>query len=152
MPLEIERKYKLIQSPDNKFYPPGNCIHIKQGYLATGLDEVRVRTVNNVYGFITVKLGSGLIREEFEHRISLATANQLMQKCKNQINKSRYKFERFEIDVFNDHNSGLILVEIELVDPDEQVLFPYIFDGFVLEDVTMDTTYKNQYLASHTVV
>ena len=65
------------------------------------------------------------------------------------IEKIRYKVEWggliWEIDEFDGLNKGLILAEVELSDPNQQISLP----PWVGEEVTPDPRYFNSYLVTN---
>ena len=161
MPLEIERKFlvnkKLLFDSGILFCPPESTDspyisykYIRQGYLLIEPDkEIRIRAVrklNNVFGFITIKLNDNndLIRQEFEYPIPFDAAKELIaNNCHLKIYKRRYIIGRFEVDCFEGENSGLIIAELELKSPDEEVSLP----EWIGEEITFDKRYKNKNLA-----
>lgn len=151
---EIERKFlvdinKLPNLENNPSY------EIAQGYLSTD-PVVRIRIskkTNNDHhfystpsGFITIK-GPGLGNHlEFETRIDYSNALELMTLCKSVMKKKRFilpvqndKKLNWEIDFFEDENSGLVVAEIELPKED----YPFEKPEWCLEEVTMDSRYTN---------
>jgi CYTH domain-containing protein len=77
MGIEIERKFLFIFI--GKDYPKLEGKVYRQGYLpAENGTTIRVRTVGAV-GYITIKGASvGLSRKEFEYRIPLEDANEML--------------------------------------------------------------------------
>lgn len=152
MGREIERKYLVI---DCRFKDIAvEKKHIVQGYLSTSPDStVRIRTINDEQGFITVKSrNKGATRGEWEYEIPYTDAVELLALCQkdNLIDKSRYVVEHdsktWEIDEFMHPCSGLIVAEIELADENEQFTLP----DFIGQEVTGDARYYNSNLSSNT--
>ena len=83
------------------------------------------------------------MRDEFQYRIPLNDAKQLIKLCKEKIVKTRYRSDGFEIDVFHGALQGLIIAEYELIKVREQVYLPKGIQGF---EVTNDSRYNNQNL------
>ena len=149
MAIEIERKFLLKNdSWRNKTQP----VFISQGYLHIAKDLViRVRTVADK-SFLSLKGTAGGIRRlEFEYRIPMSDAVQLLEKfsIKPPIEKNRYYIEvsgfKWEIDEFLGVNTGLILAEIELKHERQQFPIP----EWLGAEVTGDIRYYNAYLAKN---
>ena len=155
--LEIEKKF-LIEYPDFeklKKYKPFKA-EISQTYLVSnfGSHRIRKRGANGVFTFFeTLKVRiSESCCEETEGIISESEYNELMKSAdpnKNTINKHRYCFlymgQYVELDVFEFWNDRAIL-EIELKNIEQKVFLPK--EITVIEDVTDNPKYKNNYLAS----
>ena len=124
--LEIERKF-LVLSEAFKLEATVR-VAMRQGYLSTDPGRVvRVRLSENLdsgrrEAFLTIKgqsIDKGLSRVEWEQAIDFEEAEQLLALCLNYpIEKTRYfvpvQGHTFEVDVFEGHNKGLIVAEIEL--------------------------------------
>ena len=158
-PYEIERKF-LIEYPDTeKFENDPNCkrVEIIQTYLnSENGDEIRVRqrgeNSNYIYFKTIKKKVSDIKRIEIETELSKDEYLTLLMNAdtsKRQIRKTRYclTFENkcFEIDVYP-FWSDKAIVEIELNDENEEILFPDCIK--VIKEVTDDERYKNASLAS----
>ena len=147
MGIEIERKFLVIGTAWKKDAAPVSCC---QGYLCPGSGvTVRVRIMGE-QGFLTVKgRGEGVARQEYEYRIPLAEAREMLNTlCAGPlIIKDRYRIPHaglvWEVDEFGGDNSGLVLAEVELDDPDQQVSLP----GWVGREVSGDPRYFNAALA-----
>lgn len=147
--IEIERKY-LVKNLD--FVKYGVPHRIKQGYISTEDGRVvRVR-IKDQKGYLTLKSASqGFAHHEFEYEIPVADAELMLDKMchKPIIDKTRFdllhKGKKWEIDVFNGENEGLIIAEIELQSKDEEFKIP----PFIDREVTDDPRYYNAYIAKH---
>lgn len=155
--LEIEKKF-LIEYPDFeklKKYKPFKT-EISQTYLISNFGSHRIRK-RGAYGVFTffetlkVRITENCC-EETERIISESEYNELMKSAdpnKNTINKHRYCFlymgQYVELDVFEFWNDRAIL-EIELKNIEQKVFLPKEIK--VIEDVTDNPKYKNNYLAS----
>lgn len=142
--FEIERKFLVDKDKWEKIVCE-ESFEIKQGYIFNDEKGVlRVRIKRNK-GFITIKsANSGLKRLEFEYETPLKEAEELLEKmCDKYISKTRfhYHFDNhlWEIDVFHDKLSPLILAEVELKDENEVFEFP----DFIIEEVTSNKSYYN---------
>lgn len=142
MPKEIERKF-LLKNGDWRAGAKGTFY--KQGYLSTKKERtVRIRT-NGREGFLTIKgPSSGASRLEFEYRIPLDDALEIMELCEKPIiEKTRYIIEyggmKWEIDEFEGVNKGLLLAEVELTHEDQKIDIP----EWIGEEVTGNPDYYN---------
>lgn len=150
--LEIEHKYLVDRSSWNPSLSERSS-RILQGYLVRGSGKtVRVRikeSETGTSGYLTLKGPSnGAARAEFEYPIPAEDARAMLDLfCGNVIEKTRYEvlFEgkRWEVDVFEGANAGLIVAEIELSSPDET----YVKPGWITENVTDDPAYSNAALS-----
>jgi adenylate cyclase len=149
MAIEIERKFltkadSWRQTAQGKLY--------RQGYIPTvGKQAVRVRVVED-QGYLTLK---GPVvnysRLEFEYPIPLDDAMQMLDRLciPPLIEKIRYQIPWgdlvWEVDEFQGDNTGLILAEVELTDPQQAIVLP----DWVGKEVTGDPRYYNSYLSKH---
>jgi len=149
--IEIERKF-LVKSDAFK-QEAFKSTRITQGFLSTDPKRtVRVR-IKGECGFLTIKgksNASGTSRFEWEKKISVDDAKQLLQLCKKGvIDKIRYEVKvgnhNFEIDEFFGKNKGLIVAEIELKNENEVFVKP----NWVGKEVTGDVKYYNSQLSKH---
>lgn len=150
--LEIERKF-LVDDKGNCLKSATASFSIVQGYLSNDpARTVRLR-IRNKHAFLTVKGASsanGTTRVEWEKEISNEDAKALLPLClPGTIHKTRYhvpyKQHLFEIDVFEDNLSGLVLAEIELENATQKIELP----SWIGKEVTGDNRYYNSYLAVH---
>jgi adenylate cyclase len=147
MKAEIERKFRLLRYA-RAGLDEGVCI--RQGYLSFD-PEIRVR----IYGArasLTIKRDlsrsdTSIVREEFEYSIPLADAESLLSLASAHLTKTRYRIDRFEVDVFEGPLVGLAILEAELSHAEERMVLP---DGFVAVEVTGDVRFLNQRLARTT--
>ena len=150
---EIERKF-LVHPTKLPTLPAGS--HMVQGYLAFK-PTVRVRTEEGPgdvrKAYITIK-GAGLVgRDEFEYDIPFEEARQLLTLARNAlVIKTRYRLPvagqpdlKWELDIFEGDNAGLIVVELETPTYDTQYEHP----DWLAQDVTEDPAYKNAALSQH---
>jgi CYTH domain-containing protein len=128
--MEIERKF-LVR--DSSFIGMSfKNIRIVQGYICRDAERsVRIRIAGDE-AFITVKSASdakGWSRYEFERRVPLDDAEELMKLClPGVIEKVRYCVRAgshtWEVDVFHGENEGLTVAEIELESVDDTFAIP----------------------------
>jgi adenylate cyclase len=146
MAKEIERKF-LVKNESFKLFSTG--VIYRQGYLNRDKERtVRVRVAGEL-AFITIKgLTNGMERLEFEYRIPLEDANEMLETIcvKPFIEKLRYKImsdnHLWEVDEFIGDNEGLTVAEVELKSADEHVIIP----DWVGQEVTGDLMYFNSNL------
>ena len=151
MALEIERKFLVLD--DSYKHEAFSKSHICQGYICSERGRtVRIR-IRDEYGYVTIKGPSedgGLARSEFEYKIPLDDAKQLMKLCEpGQIDKIRWLVKSgdhtFEVDEFFGDNEGLVMAEVELTSVNENVEIP----AFIDKEVTGDSRYFNSHLRIH---
>lgn len=135
-----------------KTHDQGLELFIQQGYLLVDEDmEVRVRKSWNkawAKGELTVKSGWGLMRGEQTMEIAWDVAEGLVNTCKYQLDKVRHVLDgRWEVDRYYDRHAGLVIMEIELTSPDEQVEIPAEFQPYLIREVTEEEVFKNKNLA-----
>ena len=148
MAKEIERKF-LVKSDSWRGQEAGK--RYRQGYLSTAKERtVRVRTAGDK-GYLTIKgISVGASRSEYEYEIPVADANEMLDRlCERPlIEKTRYRVPHdglvWEIDEFEDENSGLIVAEVELKDEHQSVTLP----DWVGQEVTGDPRYFNANLVA----
>lgn len=142
MGTEIERKYlvdveavrPLLENPKS----------IVQGFLSF-VPTVRVRRTE-YEAELTVKGKGTLVRPEFNYRISLMDAEEMLRMCQgNLIEKTRHRVGPWEIDEFHGLLQGLWLAEIEMLSVDMVVRCP----AWIGREVTEDKRYTNAYMAQH---
>ncbi|MDG1840880.1 MAG: CYTH domain-containing protein [Crocinitomicaceae bacterium] len=141
---EIERKF-LVKEEEFAKLNLTRGEDILQGYLKnTPVLTIRIRATKN-HAFITVKgKTTGISRDEFEYEIPQKDALELFDKYISQkIKKKRYSIvfenKKWEIDVFSENLSGLIIAEVELNSESEQVVVP----SWCIREVSTDTRYFN---------
>ena len=155
---EIERKF-LIEYPNlEELEQLPNCsrVEIIQTYLlsADG-SEARVRQRgadgNYIYTHTAKRKVSSTKRVEMERRITKNEYLRFLMDAdpeRRPIRKTRYCLsagtQYFEIDVYPFWKDQAV-VEIELTDEDEEILFPEQIK--VIREVTEDEAYKNSFLA-----
>ncbi len=148
MAIETERKFTVT----GDFRKEVQSIkRIIQGYICADQGRtVRVRIAGED-GYLTIKGPSDekfWSRYEFEQKIALADAQELMKLCVSGIiHKERHYIpageHMWEVDVFHGDNEGLVIAEIELQTEDEQFEIP----AWVGEEVTSDRRYYNSMLS-----
>jgi len=146
LPIEIERKFSVKHLPDGLENYPQH--HIVQGYISIGNDgkEIRLRNKDNDY-FLTVKSGGGLVRSEYEIKLTQEQFQDLWPATDGKrLEKTRYFIPgNIELDIYSGDLEGLITAEVEFKSEKDSEEFtpPDWFD----EELTYDKKYKNQSLA-----
>ncbi len=141
--LEIERKY-LLKSMDWLSEDVKSTHEIQQAYLFQGEEKsLRIR-LKDTRAYLTIKMGKGISRHEFEFEIPQTDAIEMIQVAElKSLRKTRYEIQFYdhiwEIDVFKGKHDGLILAEIELTSEDERFAMPH----WLGEEVTHDPNYLN---------
>lgn len=148
---EIERKF-LVKGNFKKFAV--EHFDVIQGYLSRAPKRsVRVRIIEEK-AFLTIKgIGNanGTTRYEWEKKIDLSDAKDLLRICKRGIiKKTRYIIPAndnlfFEVDLFKGKNKGLVVAEIEL--PTENAFFKK--PNWLGKEVTGNKRYYNAMLAKN---
>jgi adenylate cyclase len=149
MGKEIERKFLVI---DRRWQEGATGVRYRQGYLAVGPPvAVRIRMAGGE-AFLNIKKATlDITRDEFEYRIPIEDAEAMLNElCEGlSIDKVRYKIRYggmlWEIDVFEGANEGLVVAEIELLDPDQGFEHP----PWLGEEVSGDPRYLNTSLSRH---
>lgn len=144
---EIERKFLVAT---DRLGPLEAGAELVQGFIAVSeTAAVRVR-LSGDSAWLTIKTNSaGATRAEFEYPIPAEDALQMLtvMGVGSTIRKTRYRYPYgghvWEIDVFHDENSGLVLAEVELGSESESLAIP---DWATLE-VTGDKRFYNVELA-----
>ncbi len=149
MAKEIERKF-LVRD-DRWRHSVAEILNLRQAYIASMEDRsVRVRLVNGDIATITIKIGRAITRDEFEYRISVADAEELIGAAIGLvIEKTRYKVPHkgftWEVDVFSGAHAGLVIAEVEMRSEDDDPELP----DWLGKEVTGQYRYSNQALATH---
>jgi len=147
--VEIERKFRLFSLPEGLDNSDVTAALIEQGYMG----KLRLRRKGNQF-FLNVKgkREQSLGRGEWEVEVPGWVFAKLWPQTEGaRLTKTRYGWRRdgrlLEIDVFQGHLAGLILLECEFASEAEAVSFslPEIFG--TATEVTDDERYKNSQLA-----
>jgi CHAD domain-containing protein/CYTH domain-containing protein len=150
-PLEVERKYLLSGFPPHAGGAP--VLEVEQGYIPGQVIGERLRRVQGPDGvrcYRTIKLGAGVVRQEFEEPASVAVFEAMWPLTEgHRLRKRRYLVPHegltWEIDQFTDR--PLVLAEVELPPPGEAPELPAWLVPWVVREVTDDPAYLNSSLA-----
>ena len=146
MAKEIERKYTVrhLDMIDGRLGAV-----IVQGYLADEPMTIRVRIID-AEAFMTLKAKKvGIQSDEYEFPIPMHHARELLDKhCGSRIiEKTRYRVPHarhvVEVDVFSGRHSGLVIAEIELDHPEQEVDLP----DWISSEITHDHRFSNSELS-----
>lgn len=154
MGIEIERKFLVRKIPLDICQRRIIC----QGYILNEAGRVvRIRTLEKEgqaggTGFLTVKGRTrDNTRPEYEYEIPLNDARKMLDLVceKPLIRKTRlwtlYEGQEWVIDCFAGENRGLVVAEIELRSPDQEVAVP----PWAGPEVSRDPRYFNSNLIRH---
>jgi adenylate cyclase len=148
MAQEIERKFLVRHEGWRENV--SRLSHIVQAYLgaAPGL-SIRLRIRDGQTAFLTIKSAEkGLSRSEFEYPIPVSDAEAMIALSGGpRLEKTRHDVMlgdlKWEVDVFEGVNAGLVLAEVELPSETHAVSLP----DWIGEEVTGDPSFYNEHLA-----
>ncbi|MDQ6625577.1 MAG: CYTH domain-containing protein [Verrucomicrobiota bacterium] len=147
---EIERKFLVRKLPMNLAQFPH--AQIEQGYLAIAPEgvQVRLRQSGETHS-LTFKRGRGNAREEREVELTAEQFAVLWPGTDGKrLAKTRYNVPLgdcvVEIDIYSGRHEGLVVAEVEF--DDEQSALAFQPPDWLGDDVTHDSRYSNQLLAS----
>jgi len=148
MGVEIERKFLVADARWRESVT--GSVRYQQGYLSrSSSSAIRVRT-DGENAFLNIKSTTdGITRLEFEYPIPLADAEELLARValRPLIVKTRHYLDfggrRWEVDVFEAENAGLILAEVELEAAHARLDLP----PWVGAEVSADPRYYNSSLS-----
>lgn len=150
MALEIERKFLVLD--DSWRNSVRDSAYFRQGYLNNEIHcSIRVRVCGDRAWLNIKSVTIGAQRQEFEYEIPIDDAHAMLSALSRRplIEKTRYFVDvgphTWEIDVFEGDNTGLVVAEIELGNPDETFEKP----GWLGEEVTYDPRYYNTSLSTN---
>jgi CHAD domain-containing protein/CYTH domain-containing protein len=149
--VEIERKYLLRELPQR--VRGAESTELEQGYLPGGVVRERLRRAVGPRGARftrTVKLGTGVVRAEFEEELPEPEFARLWPLTASaRLRKRRYLVPDgalvWEIDEFLDR--ALVLAEIELPTADSEVTLPEWLAPLIVREVTDEPAFTNLRLA-----
>jgi len=149
--VEIERKYLLHGLPPQLASMP--AVAIEQGYIPGQRIHERIRRISGPEGvrcWRTIKLGAGLVRQEFEEEMPERMFEGLWPLTEGRrVLKRRYQLAdgefTWDVDEFTDRT--LFLAEVEMPSAGASVTVPDWLAPWVVRDVTDEPEYGNLSLA-----
>ncbi len=150
MALEIERKFLVVNESFRSMAREKH--HILQGYLSTDPNKtIRVRIIDDNAWICIKSRNIGPIRNEWEYKIPIIDAEQILKLCGNSIlSKFRYivpfNGDIWEVDEYENDLTPLIIAEVEMDSENHQLSLPC----FVGKEVTGVPEYYNSALATNT--
>lgn len=150
MPTEIERKY-LLRNDDWKLSADQGTKYVQGYMIGSKFASVRVR-IEGGKSFLNIKSATlDISRQEYEYQIPVDEANEMLDTLceKPLVEKTRYivihQDLKWEIDVFEGRNKGLIVAEVELESEDQQIELP----SWCGQEVSEEPRYYNVSLGKH---
>jgi adenylate cyclase len=155
MGYKVELEYKFLVHAAKLPELKGGS-KLSQGYLGFN-PTVRARldepADGEAVGYLTIKSPALAGRDEFEYEIPADEARELLKLSRSSIvSKRRYKLPvegapdlKWELDIFEGDNAGLIIAELEVPDSSTDFTRP----AWLGEDVTDDPRYTNAALSNH---
>jgi len=148
MPVEIERKFLVVD--DTWRWEVSRHRAMQQGYLGApgGKASIRVR-LEGKRALLNVKAAvMGAVRAEYEYEIPLEEGREMFENlCIGRLEKTRHYIDRdgltWEVDEFHGDNDGLIVAEVELIDPQQEIPRP----SWLGREVTDEPKYYNHSLS-----
>ncbi|MBI4280717.1 hypothetical protein HY628_00800 [Candidatus Uhrbacteria bacterium] len=142
MAMEMERRFLVkavdLSIGDHPELGEAPAKKLMQAYFGTAPGfALRLRTIDCSQAFLTVKRGSGSIREEWEIPIDYEFARQLFPGCLHFLQKRRYYRDGWEVDFYDHPLAGLITAEHEVKDKtelDQIILPPWIKEAVEVTD------------------
>ncbi len=155
-PIEFERKF--LVNADQAALVFGSATHsevVEQAYFMQ--DDVRCARLRKRESqwLLTCKMATGEKGKAFEAEttVDAVFAQALWPLCPARVQKRRHYVQvgpfGWEVDQFLDHNTGLVLAEIELSTQAESDQLDTMFPAWVGQEVTGDPRYFNTWLASN---
>lgn len=148
--MGVENERKFLLADDSWRDEVSHSQRMRQGYLGSDRrSSVRVRIAGEDARLNIKGATVGASRAEYEYPIPLADAKEILDTLVvgPQIDKTRHHVEfkgnLWEIDEFHGDNSGLIVAEIELPDPDT----PFEKPDWAGQEVTADERFYNSMLS-----
>jgi adenylate cyclase len=139
MPLEIERKFLVSHDGWKKYVV--RHIKIRDGVIANNNgNKARVRIADDKATIALKSRRRGLVRTEFEYEIPCVDAEEILRTmCDgNVLTKVRHfvihKDVIWQVDVYDDILKGIVLAEIELTQPDQDLQIPDWVGAEVTDD------------------
>lgn len=149
MAIEMEKKYLVPSIPEFVVTLPYK--DVLQGYITGEGDstEVRLRKIEEEF-VLTIKIGTGILRNEFEYPITKEQFNYFWQATEGKrIQKRRYYLEKdegtIEVDLYSGNLEGLVTAEIEF--DNREMCERFEPPDWMGPEITEKDEYKNRNLA-----
>ena len=144
---EVERRF-LVQAEAGLLTKYGEGRRLKQGYLLSGKQSLRIRIGEERGAVLTAKSGTGIRRLETEVVVPNNIAEALFLKAdQGVIEKLRWYIGPWELDQFLGRLSGLFLLEIELGSDGDKLPGAFPDGVMVIREVTDDNRFTSSTLA-----
>ena len=148
---EVERRF-LVQAEAGLLTNYGKGRRLKQAYLLSGKQSLRIRIGEDRGAVLTAKSGTGIRRLETEVVVPNNIAEALFLKAdQGVIEKLRWYIGPWELDQFLGRLSGLSLLEIELESDGDERPEELPAGVIVLREVTDDNRFTSSSLGSLSV-
>ena len=148
---ELERRF-LVQAEAGLLTNYGKGRRLKQAYLLSGKQSLRIRIGEDRGAVLTAKSGTGIRRLETEVVVPNNIAEALFLKAdQGVIEKLRWYIGPWELDQFLGRLSGLFLLEIELESDGDELPEELPVGLIVMREVTGDNRFTSSSLASLSV-
>lgn len=148
---EVERRF-LVQAEAGLLTNYGKGRRLKQAYLLSGKQSLRIRIGEDRGAVLTAKSGTGIRRLETEVVVPNNIAEALFLKAdQGVIEKLRWYIGPWELDQFLGRLSGLFLLEIELESDGDELPEALPAGVIVMREVTDDNRFTSSSLASLSV-
>lgn len=148
--VEIEKKFLLKSWPEKK---PDKILELSQFYGEKNNSKFRIRSIFegvNIRYILTIKklleISDVIINQETETEITKDEFLDLKKYCTKFLNKRRFVFDRWELDVFL-YPLHLFLAEIELYDKTEIINIPPWLEKNIVCEITNFRQFSNENLA-----
>jgi adenylate cyclase len=157
-PIEFERKFLVRADAVQSLFATAERVDdIEQAYFMQ--DDVRCVRVRQrgADWLLTFKKATGDVGQSFEAErlIEESFAKEILPLCQLRVSKRRHYVRlgefTWEVDEFLDHNKGLVMAEVELIDHEQSARLTAALPDWVGREVTGDPRYFNTYLAGNVV-
>jgi adenylate cyclase len=158
-PIEFERKFRVKPEAVSALLGRAHQVdEIRQGYFMEDAERcVRIRSRGPDF-VLTFKCKTDRVGKavEVETMLESAQAQSLLSLCRTGVHKRRHLIRDgawlWEVDVFLDHNTGLVLAEVELDSDEDSERLSGALPDWVEREVTGQAEYFNTWLAANTLV
>ena len=157
-PIEFERKFRIKPERVNEVLGLAHYEdEIHQGYFMEDDERcVRIRRQGTQF-FLTFKVKTEAVGKAIEIEMPCAEDHAIVLRglCRTGVHKRRHLVDAagflWEIDLFLDHNNGLVLAEVELTSDEESARLSASLPDWIAYEVTGQPEYFNTWLAANTL-